>query len=102
MLIDPEHFVGEVIFWDSIAVIESSLRSPANMKSGLNIRLGPVHDVSQFIPIFNFFKRHLLYGSARNDQTIEFFFANIIKREVVIEQMLRVCVLGLVSSSMEQ
>src|ERR671919_715040 len=49
VLIDAEHLVGEVILWDSIAVIESSLRSPANIKRGLNIRLCPIHDVGQFI-----------------------------------------------------
>jgi hypothetical protein len=60
------------------------------MERGLNIRLCPVEDLCEFVPVIHFFEGHLLHRRTRDDQPIEFFMANIVEREIMIEQMFRV------------
>src|SRR5215211_3571943 len=85
VLEDSKHLVREVIFWDTVVMIKSRLRAPTNIKRRLNVCLRPIHDVSQFVPVFDFFKRHLLHGRAGNDEAVEFFFFYILERHIMLK-----------------
>src|ERR1051325_1091814 len=102
MLKDAEHFARQVILWDAVAMIECRLRAPTNIKRGLNARFCPIHNFSQFVPVFHFFKRHLFHRRTCNNESVKFFTADVIESEIVVEQMLRVRVLGFMRGSMQQ
>ena len=46
-------------FRDSVMIIQPGLRSPANMKSAVNVRFTPLHNIAEFFPVIDFFKLHL-------------------------------------------
>src|SRR5271157_388370 len=96
MLKDTEHLARQIILWNAVAMIEPRLRPPANVKSRLNIRLSPIHDVSQFIPVVHFLERHLLYRRACDDEAVEFFTVERVEGDVMIEQMFGIDVLGII------
>ena len=102
MLEDAEHLVRQVIFGNAVVVIQSRLSAPANIKRGLGVRLRPIHDLREFLPIIHFLERHLLHGRAGDDETVEFFVLDLIEGGVVIQQMFRVCVLGFVGGGVQE
>src|SRR4030043_1509177 len=81
---DAEHLFREVIFWDSVTMIESGLCSPANIERRLYMHLSPVEYLGELVPVIHFFKMRLFYRGARDDKPIEFFIADIINGEIVI------------------
>jgi hypothetical protein len=96
MLKHTEHFLGQIVLWNPVTMKESCLRSPANMQGGLDIRFSPIQDVSQLIPVINFLEWHLFDRRACDDKTIELVAADRVERDVMIEQMLGICVFGVI------
>lgn len=57
-------------------MIKTRLRSPTDVKGGSNMRLCPIEDSGDFIPIFHFLKVQMLYGSSGDNHSVIFFVAH--------------------------
>jgi hypothetical protein len=69
--INARKLLGEGLFLYSIVVVESCLRAPTNVKGGMNVGLGPLHNLAKLIPIVNLLKLHLLHRRACDDHTVK-------------------------------
>ena len=78
-----EHFFVQFAFLQAIVVIKTCLGSPAQINSGGNMGICPVHDLCQFIPVVYLFKFHLFYRCTGNDHSIVFILFQF--REGLIE-----------------
>lgn len=88
MMEHAEHLLGQRILVNPVVVIESGLRTPANVQSAGYVCSAPVHYLAQLVPIVNLAKRHLLNGRACNDQTVISLVLDIVENLIERAEML--------------
>ena len=88
MLENTAHFVRKLILWDTVMVIKTGLRAPADMERGRNVRFRPLEDGAQLVPVFHVLKRHPLHRRAGNDHAVIRLAAHLIERLVEREHVL--------------
>ena len=76
-----------LMFLNSIMIIESRLHTPADMKRRGHMRLAPLHDLRQLVPVVDLLKLHILHRRAGNNHTIKALAADLVKRHIKLIQM---------------
>ena len=87
-----EQFLGKKIFFHSEMIVQTGLRTPADMEGGEYMCFGPFHDLTEFLPIVNLLEGKVFHGSTGDDHTVIFILFQFIKRIVEPVQMVRRCV----------
>ena len=83
-------------------IVESGLRTPADVQGGINVGQRPLHDFAEFIPVVHLFKRHLFHRRAGDDQTVKPLAADFVKGFIEFEQVLAGGVFGNVTAHLQQ
>ena len=96
------HFLGQHVLRNTVVIIQTGLRPPADVQRGMNVRFSPVHDLGQFLPVFDFLKRHGLYRRTGDDKTVIFLVADIVERLVEGEKMILRRIFGMVRFGLDQ
>ena len=99
---DTEHFLIERVFFDSVVMVMSRLRAPADVKRTVDVLFAPVHDFAEFVPVFHLFKFHLFDGRTCNDHTVKFLIADFIKGFIEHQKMLGGGVFGLMRCRLQK
>ncbi len=73
---------GQHLFCDAVEMPQHGHAAPADAKGGMNMGLGPVHHLAQFIPVGDIFERQVFDRGTGDDQAIEFLIAHVLKRPV--------------------
>ena len=102
MFKNAAHLFGKFIFWNAVVVIQTGLRTPADMQGGMDMGFGPFHDLTQFIPVVHIFKVHQFDGGAGDNEAVILFVANFIKGAVKGEQVVFRCVGGFVGFGLDE
>ena len=76
---DPGDFLGQQVFGDTIMMIERGLCAPADVKGGVDVREGPVHDFAKLGPVADIFIAHFLDGRAGDDKAVILIAADFVK-----------------------
>ena len=76
-----------LMFLNSIMIIESRLHAPADMKRRGHMRLAPLHDLRQLVPVVDLLELHILHRRAGNNHTIKALAADLVKRHIKLIQM---------------
>ena len=100
MLENTAHFMRKLILWDTVMVIKTGLRAPADVQGGMNVRFRPFHDFNQLVPVLDLLERHQLDRCAGDDKTVVFLVANVVKglverQEVILRRVFGMIGLGL-------
>ena len=64
------------------------------MKRRGHMRLAPLHDLRQLVPVIDFLKLHIFYRCPGDDHTIKFLTADLIERHIEFIQMTGRGILG--------
>ena len=78
----PEHtgkLLRQLIFRDAEVVIQSGLRTPADVHGGVHMGHAPIHDGAQLFPVVHLLKGHVLHRSACDDHTVEAFVPKLVE-----------------------
>src|SRR3712207_7756171 len=67
------------MFRHTVEMVQSGLRSPANIERTRDMRTCPVEDCGHFCPIRHVLEWHLLHRSARNYHSVELLLTQFIK-----------------------
>ncbi len=68
---NAEDLVVELVFVDSVAVVQSGLTAPANMQGAVHVGPAPVHDPGHFLPVVNVLERKIFHRGARDNETVK-------------------------------
>ena len=90
------------IFRNPVVIIESCLRSPADVKRRVNIFFAPLKYFAELIPIINLFKFHMFNGCARYNESVIFFCADLVEGFIEFEHMLLGDVFGSVRFNLQK
>ena len=82
-----KHFLRQLTFFQTIMVIQSCLRAPAEMNRGSHMGFAPLHDLGQFIPVVHFFKFHLFHRCSGNDHAVKLLIFHLIKTYIKFIQV---------------
>ena len=61
--------------FDAEMMIETCLRSPADVQCAVDVRFAPIHQFDEFGPVVDVFKCHAFNGRSRDHHTVEFLIA---------------------------
>ena len=92
MLKYTEHFLWKLCLINPIVIINPRLCTPAQMQRGSHMRLRPLHDLFQLIPVIHIFKRNLFHRSSCNDKSIKLLLLDLFKRLIKLMQMTGGCI----------
>lgn len=62
---DIEQFFGQRVLGNAVVVVEAGLGPPAHMESGMDMSLGPLHNVAQLRPIVHIREIQIFYRARR-------------------------------------
>ena len=82
----------QLYFFNSIMIVKSRLRSPAQVHCRSHMCLCPFHNLFQFFPVVNLLKRHLFYRSACDDKAIKSLVFDFFKRHIKLVEMAGRCI----------
>ena len=99
---DAEELVGQRVFGDTVVVIESGLSSPADVQGGVDVGLGPLHDLAQLVPIVHVGEVQVLHGGAGDDHTVVFSVTDLIEGGIEGGQVVGIGVLRDVAGGVQQ
>ena len=87
MLVDAEDLLWHLVLRDAVVVVEAGLRAPADVERRVDMRLAPLHDLRDLIPVGDFLEWHHLNGRARDDHAIVLLVADFCERAVELRQV---------------
>ena len=96
------HFLGEHVLRNTVVIIQTGLSSPADVQRGMNVRFSPVHNLGQFLPVFDFLERHGLHRCTGDDKTVILLVADIVECLVKGEKMILRRIFGMVRFGLDQ
>ncbi len=102
MLVNAGQLGFQHVLFNAEMVVQTGKRAPADVHGGMDVRLGPFHDFCQLRPVVDVLKRHLLHRSAGNNEAVIARIADVIKRLIEFEQMVRRRVGRLVGRGLNQ
>ena len=102
MLENTAHFMRKLILWDTVMVIKTGLRAPADVQGGMNVRFRPFHDFNQLVPVLDLLERHQLDRCAGDDKTVVFLVANVVKGLVERQKMILGRVFGVIGLGLNE
>jgi hypothetical protein len=102
MLKNSEHFFIKRIFFDSVVIIKSCLRAPADVERARYVSFAPFHYLAKLIPIRYLLKFKMLDGRARDYHSVKAAMLYLIKGAVKREHMLGRSVGWLMSGGLKQ
>ena len=79
MFVDTEQLLRQLSLVNTVIMVESGLRSPADMQGGIDVVLAPLHNLAQLIPIIDFLKGQKLHRCASNNHSIVAFALHLIE-----------------------
>ena len=79
MLVHTRQLLRQTVLLNSIMVVQAGLCPPADMEGAVNMALAPLHDFTQFIPVFHLFKLQQFHRCTGNDEAIVELVLNLIK-----------------------
>ena len=82
-----ENLFGHLVFRDAIVIVKSRLRAPADMECRVDMRLRPLHDFGDLVPVGDFLKRHVLDGRTRDDHAVVLLVAHFLERAVELRKV---------------
>ena len=86
--INTEELFRQLFFVDAIMVIKTSLGSPANMESRVDMGLAPLHNGTQLLPVVHILKFQMFHRRSSDDHTVKLTILQFIKGFVKRQQML--------------
>ena len=69
-------FKGFLIY--SVMIVKPRLRSPANVERAVNVGLGPLENLREFLPIIDLGEMHFFNRRARDYHSVVGVFFNIV------------------------
>ena len=66
-----EEFLRQLPLGDAVVVVQPRLSAPADVKGGVDVRLGPLHDLAQLRPVVHLLKGKVLHRRAGDDQAVK-------------------------------
>ena len=79
---DAENLCIHSIFPDTMEVVQSRLRSPADIERGGYVGMCPIENALQLGPVGDFFEFHLLQGGSGDDETVVMLRRHVAERSV--------------------
>ena len=76
---NPEALLFQRVLLYAVKIVQRRLRSPAYEQGGGDVRVRPVKNLFELLPIGNLFKLHILNGRARHNQAVEALFLYVLK-----------------------
>ena len=70
-----------------VVIVQTGLRTPADVEGGMDMLFRPFHDLTQFIPVLHIGERHLLHRCASDDHTVEVVVSDLVKGLVKGQKM---------------
>ena len=98
----PRKLLLKRVLLYAVVVIQSRLRSPADMERGMHMRFCPLHYLTYFLPVVHVLELHLFHRRAGDDEAVEIHVFYIVKCLVEVQQMLAGGVVARVSGSLHQ
>ena len=78
----------KLVLLDAVAIVDARLGSPADMQSGMDVRLRPVHDARELIPVIDVVEIEQLDGRTRDDEAVEMLVFHVVEGDVERFQVL--------------
>ena len=66
----------------AVPPFHQSGRAAADMERAENVRLAPLHDLAQLVPVFHLLKGHLLHRRAGDDESVKVLIPEFVERLV--------------------
>ena len=82
MGIDAGELLREGIFGDAVVVVETCLRTPADVQGAVDMGFAPVHDLADLIPVGDFGEVEFFDGGACDDHAVEVLVFDVVKGAV--------------------
>lgn len=97
-----EELLGQLVLGNAVMEVKPRLGAPADVQSGVDMVLGPLHDLQQLIPVVHLVKVQILHRGAGDDHPVEVPVLYRLEGGVEGLQMILVRVLGLVAGRPQQ
>ena len=99
---NAEHFLGQRVLFNSVVIKQACLSAPTDMQSGVNVGFGPLHNLTQFVPVVHIRKIQIFYWSAGDNHAVIAAVLYLGKGAVKGAQMVLVNVLRRIAGSLQQ
>ena len=99
---DTEQFFGQRVFGNAVVVVEAGLSRPGYMEGGVDMSLGPLHNVAQLRPIVHIREIQIFYRRAGDDHTVIPFILDLVKGSIKGSEMAGIRILGNVASHLKE
>ena len=83
-----ENLFLRVVFRNAVVIVKPCLRTPTDMKDRIDMRLRPLHDLSDFLPIGDLLKGKIFDGRPCDDHAVILLMANFGKCTVKLGQII--------------
>ena len=87
MFVDTKQLLRQLSLVNTIIMVESGLRRPADMQGGSHMGLRPVQDLTGLLPVIHLFKGDIFHRCSGDDQSIEGAVFDFIKGGVEFIEM---------------
>ncbi len=88
MRIDAEQLCRKGLLGNAVVIVQPSLGAPADVERGMHMIRGPLHNVTEFRPVIDFFKGQMLHRRTRDDASVKIAVPDFIKRFIEGMQVL--------------
>ena len=99
---DAEELLAQVVLGDLIMVVQTGLGAPADVQGGMDVGLGPLHDLAQLIPVVHVGEVQVFYGGAGDDHAVVLLVFDLVKGSIEGGQVAGVGILRDVAKGMQQ
>ena len=83
-----EHFLIQQHLTHAVVMVQSRLRTPADMQRAVDMRTAPVHDLAKLVPVFHLFKIHFFDRRTGNDHAVVILILHRFKSLIETKHML--------------
>ena len=79
MVEDAEDLLGQLILGDAVVIVQSGLGTPTDVEGGVDVGLGPVHELAELAPVVHRFKVHDLHGGTGDDEAVVILVLDLVE-----------------------
>lgn len=99
---DTKEFFRKGILRDLIMIVEGGLRAPADVQGGVDVRLAPLHNVAELIPVVHLMEIQIFHGSSGDDHAVKILRAHLGEGRIKGVQMAAVGVMTHITGGSQQ
>jgi len=97
LLEDSKELGTQRALGNPVQVPQGAERAPAQVHGGEDVRLAPVHDLAELVPVVHVLKGHVLHGGAGDDEAVVILVLEGLEGVVELHQVVGRDVRGLVA-----